>query len=416
LIKTPGEYSYNFITDHNGKFIFATNDGARNQRIILMDPNHPEKSNWKTIIPEKAENIAFVNAAGNKLFVSYTKDVASKVYVYSPDGVMEREVTLPGLGTVSGFNGEKDDRFVFYTFTSFTVPPTIYKYDITTGVSEVFRKPEVKFDPEAFVTQQVFFTSKDGTKVPMFIVYKKGTKMNGTRPTMLYAYGGFNSSTNPTFSTTRITWLEQGGIYASVNTRGGSEYGEKWHEAGMQLKKQNVYDDFIAAAEYLIEKKYTSPKYLSMFGGSNGGLLVGAVANQRPELFKVAIAAAGVMDMLRYQKFTIGFNWIAEYGSSEKSAPEFKNLYGYSPVHNISVAKNYPAFLVTTADHDDRVVPAHSFKYIATLQEKYKGSNPVLIRVDVNSGHGASNLKKGLEMMADIYSFTFYNMGITPKF
>jgi prolyl oligopeptidase len=416
IVKEAKEYQYSFEAIHNGKFIISTNDGARNQKVVAVDPAHPEKSNWQTIIPEKAENIAGISTAGNKLFVTYIKDVTNRVYVYSLDGKLEREVKLPGLGTVSGFGGEKNDPFVFYTFTSFTFPPTIYKYDIATGKSEVFRKPEVKFDPESFVTEQVFYPSKDGTKVPMFIVYKKGLKKNGKNPTMLYAYGGFNISTNPSFSPARISWLEQGGIYASANLRGGSEYGEKWHEAGMLLKKQNVFDDFIAAGEYLVAKKYTSPDYLSIYGGSNGGLLVGAVANQRPDLVKVAIPAVGVMDMLRFHKFTIGFNWIAEYGSSEKSAEHFKNLYGYSPMHNISATKNYPATLVTTADHDDRVVPAHSFKYIATLQENYKGKNPVMIRVDVNSGHGASNLKKGLETTADIYSFIFYNMGVTPKF
>jgi prolyl oligopeptidase len=394
----------------------STNDGARNQKIVLVDPLHPETGNWKTIIPEKKENISGISAAGNKLFVTYIKDVTSRVYVYSLDGKSEREVKLPALGTVSGFEGEKNDPFVFYTFTSFTFPPTIYKYDIASGKSELFRKPEVKFDPESFITEQVFYPSKDGTKVPMFIVYKKGLKRNGKNPTMLYAYGGFNISTNPSFSPARISWLEQGGIYASANLRGGSEYGEKWHEAWMLLNKQNVIYDFIAAGEYLVAKKYTSPDYLAIYGGSNGGLLVGAVANQRPDLVKVAIPAVGVMDMLRFHKFTIGFNWIAEYGSSEKSEEQFKNLYGYSPLHNISNSKKYPATLVTTADHDDRVVPAHSFKYIATLQEKYKGNNPVMIRVDVNSGHGASNLKKGLETTADIYSFIFYNMGVTPDF
>jgi prolyl oligopeptidase len=416
LIKEAGDFNYSFITNYQDKFIVSTNDGAKNRRIIVIDPAHPESSNWKTIVPEKTENMSGISAAGGKLFITYTKDVTSRVYVYSLNGRQEREVKLPALGTAAGFDGEKDDKFVFYTFTSFTFPPSIYKYDIATGTSQVFRKPEVKFNPEDFITEQVFYTSKDGTKVPMFIVYKKGLVKNGKNPTMLYAYGGFNISTNPSFTPSRITWLEQGGVYASANLRGGSEYGEKWHQGGMLLQKQNVFDDFIAAAEYLIAGKYASKDYMSIYGGSNGGLLVGAVTNQRPELFKVAVPAVGVMDMLRYHKFTIGFNWIAEYGSSEKTEAGFKNLYGYSPLHNISSEKNYPAVLATTADHDDRVVPAHSFKYMATLQEKYKGSNPVLIRIDVNSGHGASNLKKGLETIADIYSFIFYNMGVTPKF
>ena len=415
IIAEAGDYLYSFVDEHNGKFIMSTNDGARNQKVVLVDPANPLASNWKTLIPEQPENITSISTAGGKMFVTYLKDVTSRVYVYSYDGKKEGEVKLPSLGSAGGFDGEKEDKFVFYTFTSFTFPPTIYKYDIATGKSEVFRKPEVKFDPESYTTEQVFFTSKDGTKVPMFIVYKKGLKMNGKNPTMLYAYGGFNISTNPGFNPSRITWLDQGGVYASANLRGGSEYGEKWHEAGMLLKKQNVFDDFIAAGEFLISKKYCSKDYLAIYGGSNGGLLVGAVANQRPDLFKVAIPAVGVMDMLRFHKFTIGFNWIAEYGSSERSEADFKNLYGYSPMHNIP-AKSYPATMVTTADHDDRVVPAHSFKYIASLQEKYKGNNPVLIRVDVNSGHGASNLKKGMETTADIYSFIFYNMGVTPKF
>jgi prolyl oligopeptidase len=337
------------------------------------------------------------------------------VYVYDLKGKFEQEVKLPGLGSAGGFGGEKDDKFVFYTFTSITFPPTIYRYDIASGKSTVFRKPEVKFNPEDFVTEQVFYPSKDGTKIPMFITYKKGTVKNGKNPTLLYAYGGFNISSNPSFSPTRITFLEQGGVYALANIRGGSEYGEKWHEAGMRFKKQNVFDDFIAAGEYLIEKNYTSKDYLAIQGGSNGGLLVGAVINQRPDLFRVAIPQVGVMDMLRFHKFTIGWNWIAEYGSSDKPA-EFKNLLAYSPIHNIKPGLNYPATLITTADHDDRVVPAHSFKYAATLQEHYKGNNPVMIRIDVNSGHGASNLKKALETTADIYSFIFYNMNVKPKF
>jgi len=417
IVKDPGDFLYGLVDVYNGKFIISTNDNARNQKVVLVDPAKPAKENWKTLVAEKEENIAGVNTAGGKMFISYIKDVASRVYVYSLDGKLEKEVKLPALGAAGGFGGEKDDKFVFYTFTSFTFPPTIYKYDIASGKSEVFRKPEVKFNPEDYVTEQVFYPSKDGTKVPMFIVYKKGLKKDGKNPTMLYAYGGFNISVTAGFSPTRISWLDQGGIYASANLRGGNEYGEKWHEAGMLLKKQNVFDDFIAAGEYLVAKKYCDKSHLAIYGGSNGGLLVGAVANQRPDLFKVAIPAVGVMDMLRFQKFTIGFNWIAEYGSSEKTAADFKNLYGYSPMHNIPHNVNFPATMITTADHDDRVVPAHSFKYAATLQEKNPDSkNPLLIRVDVNSGHGASNLKKGLETTADIYSFIFWNMGVTPKF
>jgi prolyl oligopeptidase len=415
IVKEAGDYDYGFIEEVNGKFLMSTNDGAQNQKIILLDPAHPEPANWKTIIPEKAENISSVSSAGGKLFVTYLKDVTSRVYIYDFNGKLEKEVKLPALGTAGGFGGERTDKFVFYTFTSITFPPTIYRYDIATGKSTVFRKPEVKFTPEEYVTEQVFYPSKDGTKVPMFITYKKGTVMNGKNPTILYGYGGFNISSNPSFSPTRITWLEQGGIFCIANLRGGSEYGEKWHEAGMRLKKQTVFDDFIAAGEYLIAKKYTSSDYLAVQGGSNGGTLVGAVINQRPELFKVAIPQVGVMDMLRFQKFTIGWNWVAEYGSSD-NAIDFKNLFAYSPMHNIKPGINYPATIVTTADHDDRVVPAHSFKYAATLQQYYKGPNPALIRIDVNSGHGASNLKKALETAADIYSFTFFNMGVTPKF
>lgn len=415
VIKDVENFQYNFLEEVNGKFLIQTNDGAKNRKIILIDPQNPDKANWKTIVDEREENMSSVTSAGGKLFITYMKDVTSRVYVYDFNGKLEKEVKLPALGTVSGFGGEKDDKFVFYTFTSITFPPTIYKYDIATGESSVFRKPEVKFNPEEFETEQVFYPSKDGTKIPMFIVYKKGMQLTGKNPTILYGYGGFNISTTPNFSPTRIAWLEQGGIYCLANLRGGSEYGEKWHEAGMRLKKQNVFDDFIAAGEYLIDKGYTSSDYLAVQGGSNGGLLVGAVINQRPELFKVAIPQVGVMDMLRFHKFTIGWNWIPEYGTSD-NPDDFKNLLAYSPIHNIKNNLNYPATLITTADHDDRVVPAHSFKYAATLQEHYKGQNPVLIRVDVNSGHGASNLKKALETTADIYSFTFYNMGLTPDF
>ncbi len=417
IIAEARDFNYGIVDVVDGKFLMSTNDGAKNQKIVLVDPANPAAANWKTIIAEKPENIQGTSTGGGKLFVSYIKDVSTKVYQYSLDGKLEKEISLPALGSAGGFAGKREDKFVFYTFSSFTYPPTIYKYDIATGRSEVFRRPEVKFTPEDYVTEQVFFTSKDGTKVPMFIMYKKGLKKNGKNPTILYGYGGFNVSLNPSFSASRISWLNQGGVYVSANLRGGSEYGEKWHEAGMVLNKQNVFDDFIAAAEWLAENKYADKDHLAISGGSNGGLLVGAVANQRPELFKVALPAVGVMDMLRFHKFTIGFNWIADYGSAEKSAEEFKYLYGYSPMHNIKNNRNFPATLVTTADHDDRVVPAHSFKYIATLQEHNMDSkNPLLIRVDVNSGHGASNLKKALETTADEYSFIFYNMGLTPKF
>lgn len=415
LIAEPGDFSYRFVEEVDGNFLIHTNDGAKNDRIILVDPKNPAPAGWKTMIAEKPESLSGVSSAGGKLFVTYLKDVTSRVYVYNLKGQLEGEVKLPALGTASGFGGEMDAKEVFYTFNSITYPSTIYRYDIATGKSSLFRKSEVKFNPEGFVTEQVFYPGKDGTKIPMFIVYKKGLARNGKNPTILYGYGGFNVSMTPSFSPSRIAWLEQGGIFCMANLRGGSEYGEKWHEAGMRFKKQTVFDDFISAAEYLIAKKYTSPAYLAVNGGSNGGTLVGAVINQRPELFKVAIPQVGVMDMLRFHKFTIGWNWVAEYGSSD-NPEDFKNLLAYSPMHNIKEGLPYPAILVTTADHDDRVVPAHSFKYAATLQEKYKGPNPALIRIDVNSGHGASNLKKSLETVADIYAFIFYNIGLKPKF
>ncbi|TCJ14021.1 S9 family peptidase [Flaviaesturariibacter flavus] len=415
LIREITDDSYSFITEHNGRFLLATNNGAKNYRIVSVDPANPDPANWQTVVPETSEAITGVSTAGGKLFVTYLKDVTSRVYVFSPDGKKEREIRLPGLGTVGGFGGKEEDTEVFFTFTSMTYPSTIFKYDIASDKSTLFRKPELPFNPEDFVTEQVFVTSKDGTRVPMFIVYKKGTKRDGSAPALMYGYGGFNVASNPSFSATRIGWLEQGGVYALVNMRGGSEYGEKWHEAGMRDKKQNVFDDFIAAGEYLVNKQYTNKGKLAITGGSNGGTLVGAVMNQRPDLFRVAVPQVGVMDMLRFQKFTIGWNWVAEYGSSDNAA-DFKNLLSYSPLHNLKPGVNYPATLITTADHDDRVVPAHSFKYAATLQALHKGPNPTLIRVDVNSGHGASNLKKALETTADMYSFIFYNMKLNPKF
>ncbi|GAB4037870.1 prolyl oligopeptidase family serine peptidase [Spirosoma gilvum] len=404
------DFSYDAVDNDGDRLLILTNEKAPNSKVIAYDT---KKKTFSDLIPEKPEPIAegSVQAAGGKLFVEYSKDVVSKIDVYDYTGKWESEVKLPALGSAGGFGGEKDDKFVFYTFTSFTFPPTIYRYDIATRKSTVFRAPEVDFKPDAYETKQVFYTSKDGTKVPMFLTYRKGLKLDGTNPTLLYGYGGFNVSLPPSFSSFRIPFLEQGGVYAQANLRGGSEYGEKWHEQGMKLKKQNVFDDFIAAAEYLIAQKYTSSAKLAIQGGSNGGLLVGAVMNQRPELFRVAIPQVGVMDMLRFHKFTIGWNWIADYGSSD-NPEEFKSLYAYSPIQNIKSGLNYPATLITTADHDDRVVPAHSFKYAATLQEVYKGSNPILIRIDTNSGHGASNTKKNIELTADIYSFIFWNMGI----
>ena len=407
------DFSYSLIENVEKGFLIETNDNAPNSKVVFYDLKN---KTWKSIIDEKPEPLQGAGTAGGKLFASYSKDVTTRVYVYDLNGKLENEVKLPGLGTAGGFGGEKEDSFVFYTYTSFNYPPTIFRYDIIDKKSTVFREPEVSFKPEDYETKQVFYPSKDGTKIPAFITYKKGLKLDGTNPTILYGYGGFNISLTPAFSPTRIPFFDQGGVYVQANLRGGSEYGEKWHEQGMKLKKQNVFDDFIAAAEFLIKEKYTAPEKLAIQGGSNGGLLVGAVMNQRPELFKVAFPAVGVMDMLRFHKFTIGWNWIADYGSSD-NAEEFKMLLGYSPLHNIKEGGKYPATMITTADHDDRVVPAHSFKYAAELQAKAgaSSSNPLLIRIDTNSGHGASNTKKALETQADIYAFLFWNMGLKWK-
>lgn len=413
LVAEITDNSYSLIDNLPNGFLIETNENAPNSKVVLYEL---KSKSWKPFLPEQPEPLTSVGTAGGKVFAEYSKDVSTRVYVYDLKGNRENEVSLPGLGSAGGFGGEKDDSFVFYTFTSFNYPPTIFRYDIASKKSTVFRAPEVSFNPDDYETKQVFYPSKDGTKIPAFIVYKKGLKLDGTNPTILYGYGGFNISLTPSFSPTRIPFLDQGGVFVQANLRGGSEYGEKWHEQGMKLKKQNVFDDFIAAAEYLIKEKYTSPARLAVQGGSNGGLLVGAVINQRPELFKVAFPAVGVMDMLRFHKFTIGWNWIADYGSSD-NPDEFEALYKYSPLHNINAGGKYPATMVTTADHDDRVVPAHSFKYAATLQEKAGASstNPLLIRIDTNSGHGASNTKKALETTADIYAFMFKNMGLTWK-
>ncbi len=413
IVKEITDDKYSIVENVDGGFLIETNEDAPNGKVVKYVSKN---KNWQPFLPERPEPLVGVGTAGGKVFAEYSQDVSSRVYVYDMQGKMQNEVKLPGLGSAGGFGGEAADKFVFYTYTSFNYPPTIFRYDIATKKSSVFREPEVGFKPSDYETKQVFYPSKDGTKIPAFIVYKKGLKMDGTNPTILYGYGGFNISLNPSFSPTRIPFLDQGGIFVQANLRGGSEYGESWHEQGMKLNKQNVFDDFIAAAEYLIQEKYTSPDYLAVQGGSNGGLLVGAVINQRPELFKVALPAVGVMDMLRFHKFTIGWNWIADYGSSD-NADEFAYQYKYSPLHNIEEGGKYPATLITTADHDDRVVPAHSFKYAATLQEKAgaTSTNPLLIRIDTNSGHGASNTKKALETTADLYAFVFKNMGLVWK-
>jgi prolyl oligopeptidase len=407
------DFRFGVIENVGDNFLVETNEHAANGKVMLFES---ATKTWKTVLPEREEPLEGAGLAGGKLFASYLKDVTTRAYVYNISGRLEREIALPGLGSATGFSGEAEDTFVFYTFTSFNYPATIFRYDIADGKSSIFREPEVAFKPSDYETKQVFYPSKDGTKIPAFITYKKGLKLNGSNPTILYGYGGFNVSLPPAFSPTRISFFDQGGVFVQANLRGGSEYGEKWHEQGMKLKKQNVFDDFIAAAEYLIKEKYTSPERLAIQGGSNGGLLVGAVMNQRPELFKVAFPAVGVMDMLRFHKFTIGWNWIADYGSSD-NAEEFKVLYGYSPLHNIREGGQYPGTMITTADHDDRVVPAHSFKYAAELQARAGKTsvNPLLIRIDTNSGHGASNTKKALETQADIYAFLFKNMNLVWK-
>jgi len=406
-----------YVIDNVGsKLLVFTSYRSPNGRVVLVDLANPAPDKWENLIPERKEALTSVSIIGDKLITVYMKDVSHRVYVFDLNGKLENEISLETLGTVGGFEGNRKDQISFYTLTSFTYPSVIYKYDLKSKQSTLYRKTEVDFDPNEYETKQVFYSSKDGTKIPMFIVHKKGMRMDGNNPAWLYGYGGFNVSINPTFSAARLAWLEQGGIYAAANLRGGSEYGEEWHKAGMKLTKQNVFDDFIAAAEYLISAKYTNPSKLSIEGRSNGGLLIGATINQRPDLFKVAHPAVGVMDMLRFQKFTIGWAWVNDYGSSDDSV-QFNYLKKYSPVHNITDTTKYPAVLVTTADHDDRVVPAHSFKYISTLQEKYKGENPVMIRVETSAGHGAGKpLSKIIDEWADMYSFTWWNMGVTPMY
>jgi prolyl oligopeptidase len=403
------------IDNVGDKFLVYSNIDAPNYKVVLIDPNRPGIKDWRVVIAEKSEVLSSANTGGGKLFCSYLKDANTKVFEHGLDGTLVREIKLSALGTVSGFSGWRDDAFLFYIFRSYNFPPTIFKYDITSGKSEIFRESKVKFDPDDFEVKQVFYESKDGTRIPMFIVHKKGIILNGSNPCFLTAYGGFNINILPSFDPMRIALLENGVVFAQPNLRGGGEYGETWHKAGMLLNKQNVFDDFIAAAEYLIREKYTSPKKLGIQGASNGGLLVGAVMTQRPELFKVALPAVGVMDMLRFHKFTVGWGWVVEYGSSD-SEEDFRNLYAYSPLHNIEQGVSYPATLVTTADHDDRVVPAHSFKFIATLQEKNGGKNPTLIRIETRSGHGSSNVTKDIEETADVFSFFLYNAGAEVKY
>ncbi|MEE4178574.1 MAG: prolyl oligopeptidase family serine peptidase [Bacteroides sp.] len=407
----------NGVVDNIGdKLLVLTNHSAPMYRLVLIDPKMSDPADWQVIIPESEHLLQRVTLVDGKIFAVYLEDVKSKVYIHDMEGQRIGELELPTVGSFGGFSGKKDESTAFFSFSSYTFPSTIYKYDAAANTYEVYFQPDIDFDPEAYETKQVFYPSKDGTMIPMFITHKKGLELNGKNPTLLYGYGGFNASMTPGFSVARLILLENGGVYAVANLRGGGEYGEAWHEAGTKLKKQNVFDDFIAAAEYLIAENYTSSERLAIQGGSNGGLLVGAVANQRPELFKVAFPAVGVMDMLRYHKFTIGWAWASDYGTSEDEE-QFHNLYKYSPLHSIPEGVHYPATLVTTADHDDRVVPAHSFKYIAELQRKQAGDNPVLIRIETQAGHGAGKpVSKTIEELTDIYSFMFYNMDVKPKY
>ena len=404
------------INNVGDKFLVQTDIDAPKYRLIEVDTKNPAKENWKDIIPETDDLLQGVSTGGGKLWANYLKDVTTRIYRFDMDGQNKYEVELPGLGSAGGFGGEKDDEMFFYSFSSFTIPNSIYKYDIASGKSEPFFKADLKFDPTDFEEKQVFYTSKDGTQVPMFIVHKKGLVLDGNNPTYLYGYGGFNVNLTPSFSTSRIILLENGGVFAMPSLRGGGEYGEEWHQAGMLHNKQNVFDDFIAAAEYLIDNKYTSSEKLAIAGGSNGGLLVGACMTQRPDLFAVAFPAVGVLDMLRYHKFTVGWGWVPEYGSSDD--PEhFKNLLSYSPLHNLKEGVSYPATMITTADHDDRVVPAHSFKFGAKLQECHNGDAPVILRIETDAGHGAGKpTSKIIEEQADIWSFFFFNTQSPVKY
>lgn len=404
------EASYSFVDCDNDTFWFRTDLDAPKGKVIAIDINNSDKINWQTIIPEAEETLEGVGILNNQFVTDYLKDARSQIKIFSLEGTFIREVELPGIGSVGGFNGKRYDTETFYSFTSFTTPPTIYRYDMVTGESTVFRQPTVDFNPDDYVSKQVFYTSKDGTTIPMFITHKKDLQLDGNNPTCLYAYGGFNISLTPFFSISNLVWMELGGVCAVPNLRGGGEYGEAWHQAGMKENKQNVFDDFIAAAQWLIDNNYTSSSKLAIAGGSNGGLLVGACMSQRPELFACCLPAVGVMDMLRFHKFTIGWAWCSEYGSPDNEA-EFKTLYAYSPLHNLTSGTKYPATLITTADRDDRVVPAHSFKFAAALQKAHQGDNPVLIRIETKAGHGAGKpTTKVIEEIADKWAFLVDNL------
>lgn len=403
-----------FIDNTDDGFLFMTNHGATNYKLVLIDPENPSEDHWKTIIPAQEFVMSNVNFVSGKLIVNYLKDAITLVSVYTHSGEKLYDIDLPGVGTVWGFSGKRKDSEVFYTFSSYTQPPTIYKYDIIENKSTLLKKPKVNFDIDNFETKQVFYPSKDGTKIPLFITYKKGIDLKGNNPALLSGYGGFQSPVRPYFSLTIIPLLEKGFIYCVAGLRGGNEYGEEWHKAGMLENKQNVFDDFIYAAKYLFDNGYSSPDKIGIRGASNGGLLVGACMTQKPEMFKVALPDVGVLDMLRFHKFTIGHAWVAEYGSSEDKT-QFEYLHKYSPLHNLKIGKKYPATLISTADHDDRVFPAHSFKFAATLQEKSEGINPILIRIETNIGHGTETTSKIINKYTDFWSFLLYNVDVDFK-
>jgi prolyl oligopeptidase len=407
--------AYYFIGNQGSRFYFQTDLQAPRGKVIEIDSTNPARTNWKDVVSESKETLQSVGFVNNRFILNYLKDAYTQVKIYETTGKLVTEVAFPGIGSAGGFGGKATDKETFYSFTGFTTPTTIYRYDMTTGKSTIFRQPKVDFNPDAFETKQVFYTSKDGTKVPMFLTFKKGLKLDGNNPTYLYGYGGFNISLSPAFSVGNLVWMEMGGVYAQPNLRGGGEYGEEWHKAGMKLKKQNVFDDFIAAAEWLIANKYTSTPKLAIGGGSNGGLLVGAAMTQRPDLFGAALPAVGVMDMLRFQKFTIGWAWVSDYGSSD-NPEEFKALYAYSPLHNIKPGASYPSTMITTADHDDRVWPGHSFKFAAALQAAQGGDAPILIRIETKAGHGAGKpTSKMIEEIADRWAFLIKTLEMTGR-
>ncbi len=411
------DYDYMVIGHMGDELIVQTNDHAPKGKVIKIDMANPAPEYWLDLIPEKEDVLEMSGIIGGKIYTQYLKNASNRAYFYTLEGDFDRELELPGIGTITEINGEKNDHVAFYGFSSFTVPSNIYTYNVEEGTSELYKKSELDFNGDDYETHQVFFESKDGTQVPMFLVHKKGLKRDGNNPVLMYGYGGFNISLTPGFRISRMAFLEQGGMFVMVNLRGGGEYGEAWHKAGMKMNKQNVFDDFIYAAKYLIKEKYTSSEKLAIIGGSNGGLLVGACMTQKPELFRVAVPIVGVMDMLRYHRFTIGWAWASDYGRSDESEEMFQYLLSYSPLHNIKQGVDYPATLAITADHDDRVVPAHTFKFMATLQEKNSGKNPVLIRIETRAGHGAGKpTSKQIEEAADIYSFIMFNLGMNPEF